>query len=392
MRSKLASAAAAAVLCPLVFAAAANATTLGITSQPSSSSTGTCNSSVAFGQLAQDPSTPYMVPSGGGMITQWQTVVAGADTAGASLEFVVLRPTGSEYTVVGTDTEALPNPLPAAGSLVSFPLATPISVEPGDTLGLYSAAVGTNCYFGSGSTPAADEITALGFTSPPASGDTSTFSSPAPFTSVIDVAATLLPGSMDAAVTSTAGPSGASAGQAAVLSSTVTNNGPGTSPITFTDTVPSGMTIDFVVAGNGTCSSAGQTVTCTISGLSVGQSAPVAVVVTPSSPGSYTNGVSVVPASGTTDPNTANNSASATLNVGVSLPAKCVVPKLKGVASGTARMVLKDLGCKVKTARSHSKSIRKGSVVKSRPGAGTYAYQKTITLVVSSGPKKKHHT
>jgi beta-lactam-binding protein with PASTA domain len=29
-------------------------------------------------------------------------------------------------------------------------------------------------------------------------------------------------------------------------------------------------------------------------------------------------------------------------------------------------------------------------VVKTKPGKGTYAYQRTITLVVSSGPTKKH--
>ena len=50
------------------------------------------------------------------MITQWQTVVAAGDAAGASLEFVVLRPAAGEYTVVGTDTRALTSPLPADGS------------------------------------------------------------------------------------------------------------------------------------------------------------------------------------------------------------------------------------------------------------------------------------
>jgi hypothetical protein len=372
-------------------AASASASTLGITSQPSSSSPGACNSSVAFGQAAQDPSTPYFVPAGGGMITQWEHVVAAGDTAGAPLEFVVLRPAAAEFTVVGTDTEALPTPLPAAGSLVTFTLATPISVQAGDTLGLYSSSTGAECYFDGSSVPGGDDITALGFTpTPPTTGETSTFSSPAPFASVIDVAATLGPITQDAAVTTTAGPSGASAGQAALLASTVTNNGPGTGPITFTDVVPAGMTVDAAVAGGGTCAASGQTVTCSVA-LGSGQSGPVDVVVTPSSPGSYTNHASVVVGTNATDPNTANNSASATLSVGLSLPAKCVVPRLKGVASGVAKTVLKDLGCRVRVSHAHSRSVHKGSVIKTKPGQGTYAYRRVITLVVSSGPKKKHH-
>jgi hypothetical protein len=390
MRSRFPMAGAVAVLGLLVLPALANASTLGITAQPSGSSASTCDSSVAFAQVAEASGTPYIVPAGGGLITGWETVVTTDDTAGSSLEFIVVGPASSEYTVVGTDTETLPSPLPAAGGLVSFPLTTPIAVQAGDTIGLYSASVGgVDCYFASGSTPTGADIAALGFpTNPPAAGETSTLNNSAPFTSEIDVAATLVQ-NQDAAVTTSAGSSGASAGQAALLSSTVTDNGPGAAPITFTDPVPSGLTIDSAVAGDGTCSASGQTVTCTISGLAVGQSAPVDVVVTPSSPGTYTKHVSVAVGAGLTDPNLANNSASETLTVGRSVPAKCVVPALKGASQSLAKALLKDLGCKVKTAKAHSKSVHKGSVVKSKPGKGSYAYQRTITLVISSGPKKK---
>ncbi len=96
--------------------------------------------------------------------------------------------------------------------------------------------------------------------------------------------------------------------------------------------------------------------------------------------------MAVIP--GVIEPKTANNSATAKLSVGLSLPARCVVPKLKGVASGTARAVLKDLGCKVKISRKHTSAVRKGSVIKTKQGTGKYAYKKTISLVVFSGPKK----
>jgi hypothetical protein len=195
LRCKLACAVVGAILGPLALAAAASAdTTLGITSQPSGSGPSIGNSTTTYAQAAQDPSTAYFVPSGGGMITQWQTVVAAGDVAGASLEFVVLRPAAGEYTVVGTNTRTLPSPLPAVGSLVSFPLTTPIQVQAGDTLGLYTASADAVCYFGVGSTPAGDEITGLAFTSsPPSAGETSTLNAPAGFASVIDVAATLAP-------------------------------------------------------------------------------------------------------------------------------------------------------------------------------------------------------
>jgi hypothetical protein len=212
---------------------------------------------------------------------------------------------------------------------------------------------------------------------------------------LVDVAATFAPSNEDAGVTTSAGPANAAVGRSALLSSTVGNGGPGIDPITFADKVPAGLTIDSAAAGDGTCSTSGQTVTCRINGLPVGQSVPVDVVVTPSAAGTYANSVSVAVAAGTTDPNTSNNTASATLTVGPAVsavsPVKCVVPKLKGTPSGIAKTVLKELGCKVKLTRRHSSTVHKGLVIKTKPGAGTYANLKTVTLIVSSGPKKKHH-
>ncbi len=96
-----------------------------------------------------------------------------------------------------------------------------------------------------------------------------------------------------AGVTASSAPSAAAVGSLAALSATVSNSGPDTSPLTFTDAVPAGLTVDSAVAGSGTCTIASQTVTCTITGLASGQTSNVSVVVTPTAVGNYTNTVSV---------------------------------------------------------------------------------------------------
>ncbi|MBV9595139.1 MAG: hypothetical protein JO147_15240 [Actinobacteria bacterium] len=379
------------------FAASASAITLGITAQPNGSTESVCPASTTIAQLTQDPTSPYFVPAGGGTITQWQTLTA-ADNPGDPVEFVVLRPAGTgSYMVVGSDSETIPNPLPAGG-VASYSLATPIVVAGGETLGLFSSGGGVGCFFQAGSTPSGDSLVALGDGSPPPSaGQTLTQTGPtsgAGFT--MNLAATLIQ-NQDAGVTTTAGPAGAAAGRPALLSSTVTNGGPDSGTLTFVDQVPGGLAINSAVAGDGTCSTSGQTVTCTISGLTAGQSVPVDVVVTPNAAGNYSNSVSVAIGSGLTDPNAANNAASAVLAVGppvsVAPAQKCIVPKLTNTPSGVARAVLNDLGCTVRITRAHSQTLRRGFVIRSRPGRGTYAYQKTITLVTSSGPikHKAHH-
>lgn len=375
----------------LVFVGTANAATLGITSPPAGSTGNPCSGAV-IGQYTQDPSTPYTVPSGGGAITQWQTYTAG-DTPGSSLTFAVIRPTGGgNYTVVGADTETLPNPLPAS-NVVSFTLASPIQPAGGDTLALYSTS-GDDCYFFGGSTPGADSLIPLGEGAPPPSaGQTLAQLGPtSPSGYTLNVAATIGPTTQDAGVQTSTYPSSTTLGSAAALSSTVVNNGPGTGPITFVDQVPNGLQVTSAVAGLGACSTSGQTVTCTISGLNPGQTAPVNVVVTPSAAGNYGNTVSVGVGAGVIDPNPANNSASAALPVVTPMsstaPAqRCVVPRLRNTPPNVARTVLKQLGCKVRLVRKHS-GIRKGLVIGTHPGPRTYAYQRLVTLVVSSGPRR----
>jgi Domain of unknown function DUF11/PASTA domain len=365
----------------------ANATILGTTIQPGASiDVGCLSSTTAIGQFGDTPSIPYIVPARG-EITQWSTNTSG-DTAGTPLTFLVVRPTlGSNFTVLAADPETLPSPLPASG-VATFKLAQPIQVQSGDTFALYStASSGLVCLWEAGSIPAGEVAGVLGpFAPPPGPGLGVSIAFNVPGVE-LDLAVTFL-SLQDVGVTTSTAPSDAAAQRPALLSSAVTNGGPATGAITFVDQVPADLTINSAVAGDGACSTSGQTVTCTVSGLGVGQSAPVTVVVTPAAAGSYANNVSV--STLLADPNPFNDTATATLAVtGPASTETCVVPNLRGAGSRLAGDVLKDLGCKVKTTHAHSKNVHKGNVIKTSPGAGTHPFGATVTLQVSSGPKKK---
>jgi len=380
----------------LVFAGAAEAATLGITAPPTSSVPGGCSNTVVIAQAVDNPSTPFILPAGLEAITQWQTYTAG-DVPGSSITFAVLQPsaTAGDYTVVGADSETLPNPLPAT-NVASFTLPTPIQAAPGETVALYSSNLSDVCYFDGGATPSSDVLVGELGSIPPIVGGQTVESGAVG--GVLNLGFTVS-SVQDANVTTSAtGPVGV--GALTVLGSVVTNGGPLLTPITFIDFVPSGLQIVAAVADNGTCQTSGQTVSCTISGLAYGQSVPVDVLVTAASPGSYTNTVNVATASGIPDPNASNNAASATLTVAappaVTPPQvqHCVVPGLRGTPFAVAKTVLADLGCTVTLVRKHS-SVRKGLVVGTSSPAGSYPLNQAVTLFVSSGPKhrkhKKHH-
>jgi Domain of unknown function DUF11 len=190
-----------------------------------------------------------------------------------------------------------------------------------------------------------------------------------------------------------AGPANAAVGFPALLSATVSNGGPASGPVDFTDHVPAGLTVVSAVAGAGACSSSGQVVNCTVTRLDPGQSSPVNIIVTPTSAGSYANPMSVTAGHGLIESNPANNTTSATLSVAPkSVPASCVVPALKLTPLSVAKRVLNLLHCKAgKVGHAHSKSVRKGLVIKTSPKPGTYASGKVVGLQVSSGPKPKKH-
>jgi hypothetical protein len=72
-----------------------------------------------------------------------------------------------------------------------------------------------------------------------------------------------------------------------------------------------------------------------------------------------------------TDANTVNNTAWTTLTASTVVPAKCVVPKLKGIKLKFAKHVI--FGCTAGRVRhAHSRSVPRGEVIRTGPGAGTH--------------------
>ena len=364
---------------------ASASTTLGSTTIPAGATAGTCGTDV-IAAIDSDPSTPYTVPSAG-TITQWQVNTTG-DTPGSQISLAVLRATTADnYSVIGVNVGTLPNPLPAGG-IATFAIATPIVVASGDILAVYSAA-GATCYSSGGSIPTDDALIGLTPTSAPTVGETLTVVGPGAPAYALAVSATFIT-TVDAGVTASSAPSAPAVASLATLSATVSNAGPDTAPITFTDAVPAGLTIDSALAALGTCTIASQTVTCTITGLAPGQTSNVSIVVTPTAVGSYTNTVSVTAVS-STDPNAANNSASSSLTVGLMLlTPKCVIPKLRGLTPSLAKTLLKLLGCTVgHVTHAASKTVPKGLLIGSKPGASTVAAGQAVAITVSSGRAKK---
>lgn len=95
----------------------------------------------------------------------------------------------------------------------------------------------------------------------------------------------------------------------------VANNGPSQATgVTLTDTLPAGVTFVSSTPSAGTCSGT-TTVTCNLGTINSGANVTVTIVVTaPAAAGSLSNTASVT--SGVTDPNAANNSATATTTIG----------------------------------------------------------------------------
>jgi hypothetical protein len=135
-------------------------TMLGSTAMPAGSTPAACSGSV-IAQTASDPSTPYTVPTPPvGPLSRWQVYVNGANP-GEPVTLVVLRSTGpNTYTVVGTDTQAIPSS-PPPSLIATFTVPAPIAVSGGEILALYSPGSTFVCYFHDGATPAADELISL---------------------------------------------------------------------------------------------------------------------------------------------------------------------------------------------------------------------------------------
>jgi hypothetical protein len=396
----------AAIALALALPAAAGATTtIGIVTEPSGTTPTQCPTTppdylFVSASGTTDTNAQYTVQGSSPLaLTQWQVNATGG-IPGAQLMLVVLSVGGTSMNptvdVVGTDTESLNPSAAAADGVETFTVAQPIIVDPGDTISLYLPdSTGITCYWSGGSIPSADEAQGAQTNSPPTVGEDvlsdlgTTTDTPS---AEINLGATLGPLTEDAALSLSA--SNATVGLPAVLTATVTNHGPLNGPITFTDPVPSGLSVDLAATSSGSCSTnaAVNLVTCTLTGIPAGQSANVAIVVTPKAAHSYTDSGTVADGTSVIDPNPANNNASTTMKVAAAgAPTKCVVPKLSGTPESVATKVLPLLGCKVgKVKKATSKSVAKGDVISTAPGAGSYAVGKSIGITVSSGkPKPK---
>ncbi|HWF34322.1 MAG TPA: PASTA domain-containing protein [Solirubrobacteraceae bacterium] len=373
----------------LVMSSAASALTMGTTTPPTGATLPPCGTGILYFQTATDSSYVYTVPAGGGAISSWSTNTATGDTAGTSVSLVVLAPSGGGYTVAGVDTETLPTPLPTTG-IASFTVAHPITAAAGDVLGLWSSGP-YSCAFTGGTIPSAEVVSGATAASAPTAGTQySTLVGSAP-TSLMNLSVNLAQ-SQDIALAGAAAPASSVAGSGAAYVFNVANAGPGSGTITFTDSVPAALKVLGAGAGSGTCSTTGQTVTCTIDGLAAGATAPVIIAVSSATAGSFPDSATVTAA--LPDPAPANNTATATLTFTPAVVAtvpSCKVVKLRGAPLAVAKVLLPALNCKLgKTTKKASKSVHKGDVISTSPGAGkTLTAGTKVNLVVSSGPPKK---
>ncbi len=125
--------------------------------------------------------------------------------------------------------------------------------------------------------------------------------------------AVLLPGA-NLAVAMTAAPFAVFQGQTVTFSIAVANAGPSVANnAVLTNPVPSGTVAISAVSSTGSCT-LGATITCTLGALGSGASASVTIVLRANQQGTLNNTASVT--SGTTDPDTSDNTAGASVSVG----------------------------------------------------------------------------
>ena len=372
-----------ALVCGLALSAPAGAVTVG---QVAPSSGGTCSSGIVFAQPSS-VAPSYTIPAGGGVIDHWSMATFGA-SPGASVSLLVLTPLSStSYQIDSFDTQTLPTPLPMPpGSTITFTPATPVDAPAGTVLGLYGGTPGgAECVFSGGPN---DQYIAGGPFGVPANGGTYTFLGSPSTGERLNVAANLLQ-TVDAGLTIAAHPTVATAGGLGAFTFSLTNTGVSTGIASFSDSIPNGLSIVSATAGSGTCSTLSQLVSCSIV-LAPGASVPIAIVVSTSTPGSFTNTGTVT--TSLADPNPVNNAATASLTVqSATASASCQVIALKRLPLAVAKSVLTALSCRPgAVSKKSSKSVPKGSVISTSPGSGSHPAGTTVKLTVSSGRPKKH--
>ncbi len=128
----------------------------------------------------------------------------------------------------------------------------------------------------------------------------------------------LLRNGADLSLIKTDSPDPVTVGSNLTYTITVTNNGPSAANgVTVTDTLPANVTFVSVTPTQGSCSGT-STVTCNLGPLANGANATVTIVVTPTIAGGLSNTAAVTAIE--TDPNTANNTATAVTTVNPETP------------------------------------------------------------------------
>lgn len=118
----------------------------------------------------------------------------------------------------------------------------------------------------------------------------------------------------DLALSKAAAPDPVQLGQVLTYTLALTNTGPApASGVTVTDTLPAGVAFGAATASQGSCAQSGGAVTCALGDLEVAAAARVTLTVTATAAGTIANTATVTAAQ--SDPEPANNSATATTRV-----------------------------------------------------------------------------
>ncbi len=239
------------------------------------------------------------------------TIACGTVTVPA--QTVVMHPSGTDYSIVGW-TSPVSGTVSVAGSFVSMDdnggSGTTWYVDDGSN----NLASGVNDLGGSGNFDMQSLSVSKGdvlyfILGPAVNGDDSFDTTELNLT----ISQAAPPPSADVTLAAQAQPNPVTVGQTLDDTFTVTNNGPDQADgVSLSDTLPNGVTFQSVATTKGTCSGT-TTITCNLGPLINGEQESVSVEFQPTQAGSTNNSASV--SSTTSDPNLANNSATASASV-----------------------------------------------------------------------------
>ena len=123
------------------------------------------------------------------------------------------------------------------------------------------------------------------------------------------------PTTADVRITKSANPTQTNIGGNIAFTIVVTNGGPASATgVVVTDTLPANVSYVTSTATQGTCTPAGNVVTCSVGTLANGASATITINTQANAPGAANNTATV--ATGSTDPNAANNASTVGVTIG----------------------------------------------------------------------------